>query len=191
MQLNHPPPATSAPSNGANAVPMQLPDLRDAMNAQPLRQYLEFDTPDSMPLEMRTVLLTGLGRCAVSRITMKLLSSFEQRRVYQQAAQFGDQMIALTEAQEALAFALVAPIQPTPVMVARPDGTRFEEIHDLPNPNAAIELALMMGDGTAEGFFAGLHMAMRKLVLVGYASATSPDDKSAISFMASRRTVTR
>jgi hypothetical protein len=173
---------------------------RQATTSGP-RKYHHFVVPDYAPLEEREVLVTGHGRCALVEVFLKILGFGEERDGYKKVAQLGggDEIQGIVETIEALSFVKVAPVRPVEVpvvddggnLVYGADGQPVRETVDAPDLAQAFEFQVKTFDGSAEGFYAGLHPAMRKLVVVGYVAATSPDQRTAMGFIKSRRTVTR
>ena len=194
--------APSAPTTfGAPQAPSTIDRLLTQAQSQPqVRKYHEFEVPDSMPIEMRELVVTGAGRCALVRLHMKLLSYGEERDVYKRSAQLNsDAVMGIMETIEALSFVTVAPIRPTMVAVVDehgrpildPAGQPVRQTVDAPATAEEFEFSVRMQDGSAEGLYAGLHPGMRKLIIAGYVAETSPDSLSMALFVKSRKTVTR
>lgn len=198
MDQTPPAPQNGAPPSFPGFGAPQAPDAIDRLMAQASTQAAKrkrerFEVPQDeriMTTAEREVLVPGRGRCSVIAIWLNLLGSGEEKDVYKRATSMAagsEQILGILEATEAMAFVELAPLRP--VEVQGEDGA----LHVVETPILAeqFEVPLTTRDGSSEGMYAAMSPSMRKFVVLGYASISTPGQMAMALFMGSRKTVVR
>lgn len=150
----------------------------------PRRTYVEFDVPASCPLEERELTIQG-ERFAILRVTFKLPTLSEERRVITRTGDGGGVMFIHNATVEAMAYLNLAPV------LTSLDKDGLPTVSFDADVTKGVEIKCSTVDGTSESRYSEMHPAMRTIVLLAYQSATTVSEQTATLFLGSRRQVTR
>lgn len=174
-----PPPATPAPVGTSLASSGGMTPA-----ASRARQYEIFTLPADVPIDQRAIVLDDV-RYAITEVWFALLTLKEDKLIAMRA---GDNaanptILAILKTCEAMRFVRAA------IITAPLDG-KGQPVETY-NPDQAIEFATSTHDHSAEGVFGAMHPGLRDLVMLGYASSATLEERHAQGFIRSRRTAVR